>query len=143
MLIFSALLFCVLMFVVRFYLIAKRQILDIVSTQVKLITKYKHEVMFVDNARNGLDVCIKNAVHKLGINGGNIKLVIAYINSANKIEISYKELHCYMDDNTYLLLSSKLGIKYLVKQCFPGVKIISSKIWFDEASISSNRKVIG
>lgn len=143
MLIFSVLLFCVSMFVVRFYLIAKKQILDIVSTQVRVITKYKQEIMFVDNTRNGLDVSIKNAVYKLGNNGGNIKLAIAYINSVNKVEISYKELHCYMDDNTYLLLSSKLGIKYLVKQCFPNIKIISSKIWFDEASISSNRKVIG
>ena len=99
--------------------------------------------MFVDNTKNGLDVSIKNAVRKLGNNGGNIKIVIAYINSANKVEISYKEVHCYMDDNSYLLLSSKLGNTYLVKQCFPNIKPISTRVWFDETSISSNRKVIG
>ena len=48
-----------------------------------------------------------------------------------------------MDDNSYLLLSSKLGNKYLVKQCFPNIKPISTRVWFDETSISSNRKVIG
>lgn len=143
MLIFSALIFCVLMFVIRFYLVAKKQIIDIVSTQVKVITKYKQEIMFVDNTKDGLDISIKNAVYRLGNNGGNIKLVMAYINSANKVEVSYKELHCYMDDNVYLLLSSKLGIKYLVAKFFPDIKPLSTRAWFDQTSIFSNRKVIG